>query len=413
MSTPATAHKLGRLGITRLLGLHYYVRDLERSRRFYVDRLDFAELGRSSPALEKSGKQRSVVFGAGDIRITCSEPIGEGGRAHRYLRKHPDGVGTVAFEVDDIEHTFDVLESAGGTPIQDVQHYQDDFGELETFSITTPFGGTTFRFIERHGYRGLFPGMEVYEEPRGGRNVFDFTHIDHITSNFETMSPALLWLEHVLGFSQLWEVAFHTQDVELGEGAASGKRAAPKDHGSGLRSKVMWEPHSGIKLANNEPVRPMFKASQINVFYEQQRGDGIQHAALGTRDILATVSGLRQRGVQLMPTPRTYYEMLPARLAELDIKLEERIEDLQRLEILVDGGGPGKYLLQIFLKDSAGLYGTPEAGPFFYEIIQRKGDEGFGAGNFRALFESIEREQMSATQNGSRDAVGGGIKGGS
>lgn len=402
MSTPATSpsSKLGKLGITRLVGLHYYVHDLERSRRFYVDRLDFAELGRSSPALETSGKQRSVVFGAGDIRIACSQPVGEGGRADRYLKKHPDGVGTVAFEVDDINRTFDVIEAAGGTPISDVQHYQDDFGELKTFSITTPFGGTTFRFMERHGYRGLFPGMEVFAEPLGGRNAFGFTHIDHITSNFETMSPALLWLEHVLGFTQLWEVAFHTQDVKLGKGAASGEKGAAsgekraaKDQGSGLRSKVMWEPASGIKLANNEPVRPMFKASQINVFYEEQRGDGIQHAALATRDILTTVSGLRQRGVQLMPTPKTYYEMLPERLRDLGIKLEERIEDLQRLEILVDGAGPGKYLLQIFLKDSAGLYGERDAGPFFYEIIQRKGDDGFGAGNFRALFESIEREQ--------------------
>jgi 4-hydroxyphenylpyruvate dioxygenase len=393
MST-APPKKLGKLGITRLSGLHYYVHDLERSRRFYVDRLEFAELGRSSPALEKAGKQRSIVFGAGDIRIACSQPVGEGGRASRYLKKHPDGVGTVAFEVDDIEHAFDVLESAGGTPIQDVQSYDDDFGELRTFSITTPFGGATFRFMERHGYRGLFPGMEVYEEPRGGRNTFGFTHVDHITSNFETMSPALLWLEHVLGFEPLWEVAFHTQDVKTGKGAASHEQPAAKVHGSGLRSKVMWEPCSGVKLANNEPVRPMFKASQINVFYEQQRGDGIQHAALGTRDILATVSGLRQRGVQLMPTPRTYYEMLPERLRSLGIALEERIEDLQRLEILVDGAGPGKYLLQIFLKDSAGLYGSPDAGPFFYEIIQRKGDEGFGAGNFRALFESIEREQQ-------------------
>jgi 4-hydroxyphenylpyruvate dioxygenase len=396
MSTPATSpsNKLGKLGITRLIGLHYYVHDLERSRRFYVDHLDFAELGRSSPALEKSGKQRSVVFGAGDIRIACSQPIGEGGRAYRYLKKHPDGIGTVAFEVDDIGRTFDVIESAGGTPISDVQHYKDDFGELETFSITTPFGGTTFRFMERHGYRGLFPGMEVLAEPIGGRNAFGFTHIDHITSNFETMSPALLWLEHVLGFTQLWEVAFHTQDVKVGNGdAAGGGKRAPKDQGSGLRSKVMWEPASGIKLANNEPVRPMFKASQINVFYEEQRGDGIQHAALATRDIRATVSGLRQRGVQLMPTPKAYYEMLPERLRDLGIKLEERLEDLQRLEILIDGAGPGKYLLQIFLKDSAGLYGERDAGPFFYEIIQRKGDDGFGAGNFRALFESIEREQ--------------------
>jgi len=234
MSTapPSEPSKLGKLGITKLSGLHYYVHDLERSRRFYVDRLDFAELGRSSPALEKAGKQRSAVFGAGDIRIACSEPIGEGGRAQRYLRKHPDGVGTVAFEVHDIGRTFDVLEAAGGTPIQDVQRYRDDFGELETFSVTTPFGGATFRFIERHGYRGLFPGMEMYEEPRGGHNTFGFTHIDHITSNFETMAPALLWLEHVLGFSQLWQVEFHTQDVKLGKGAAQRDQAREQRAGA-------------------------------------------------------------------------------------------------------------------------------------------------------------------------------------
>jgi 4-hydroxyphenylpyruvate dioxygenase len=378
--------KPGKLGITRLVGLHYYVHDLERSRRFYVDQLDFAELGKSSLSLEAAGKQRSLVFGAGDVRITCSQPIGEGGRAHRYLRKHPDGVGTVAFEVKDIHRTFEVLEAAGGTAITDVQRYQDEHGALETFSITTPFGGATFRFIEAHGYRGLFPGMEVYEEPRGGKNAFGFGHIDHVTSNFETMAPTLLWLEHVMGFQPLWEVEFHTQDVKLG-------KRAPRDHGSGLRSRVMWDPASGIKLANNEPVRPAFKVSQINVFHEHQRGDGIQHAALATRDILQTVTGLRQRGVCFMPTPKSYYELLPARLSDFGITLEESLEDLERLEILVDGEAPGKYLLQIFLKDSAGLYGATEAGPFFFEIIERKGDEGFGAGNFRALFESIEREQ--------------------
>jgi 4-hydroxyphenylpyruvate dioxygenase len=100
-----------------------------------------------------------------------------------------------------------------------------------------------------------------------------------------------------------------------------------------------------------------------------------------------------------MPTPKTYYELLPERLKQLGVSLEERIDDLQRLEILVDGAGPGKYLLQIFLKDSAGLYSEKAAGPFFFEIIQRKGDEGFGAGNFRALFESIEREQSREQSN--------------
>jgi 4-hydroxyphenylpyruvate dioxygenase len=228
--------------------------------------------------------------------------------------------------------------------------------------------------------------MEVHDAPRGGKNIFGFTHIDHVTSNFQTMKPALLWLEHVLGFEPLWEVEFHTEDV-----AGYAHR-----EGSGLRSKVMWDPRSSIKFANNEPYRPWFKRSQVNVFHEEHRGDGVQHVALGTRDIVAVVRGLRERGVVFMPTPGKYYDSLPERLRQHGIdSIEEDLQTLRELEILVDGAGPGRYLLQIFLKDSAGLYGSPEAGPFFYEIIQRKGDEGFGAGNFRALFESIEREQTT------------------
>jgi 4-hydroxyphenylpyruvate dioxygenase len=119
----------------------------------------------------------------------------------------------------------------------------------------------------------------------------------------------------------------------------------------------------------------------------------VQHVALAVTDIVAAVRGLRARGVELMPTPAAYYQALPERLRTLGVgALREDLEDLATLGILVDGDGPGRYLLQIFLKDSAGTHGTPEAGPFFYEIIERHGDSGFGAGNFRALFESIERE---------------------
>ena len=374
----------GKLGIVGLVGLHYYVRDLERSRRFYVDLMDFAEVGKSSPDLERNGRQQSLVFRAGDVVIVCSTPIGEGGRAQRYLSQHPDGIGTIAFEVEDIRHAFETLERAGGTPITDIELHTDGHGKLQTFSITTPFGDTTFRFMQHEGYRGLFPGMELYATPRGGKNSSKFTHIDHVTSNFQTMAPALLWLEHVMGFEALWEVQFHTADVS----------GYDTSHGSGLRSKVMWEPVSKIKFANNEPYRPAFKTSQINIFHEQHHGDGVQHAALATPDILGAVKALRALGVQFMPTPHAYYEQLPARMQALGISIDEGVDELERLEILVDGAGPGRYLLQIFLKDSAGLHGTPEAGPFFFEIIQRKGDEGFGAGNFRALFESIEREQL-------------------
>ncbi len=382
--------QLEPIGLVRIEALHYYVHDLSRSRRFYTEQLDFAETARSSEALEREGRQRSAVFEAGDVRIVCSEPVGQGGRAWRWLRKHPDGVGTVVFQVEDAERCFRLLEERGGTPITDVQEHRDEGGTLRTFNVTTPLGDTTFRFVERRGYRGAYPGMEWLPAPAGGKNAFGFGQIDHLTQNFQTMKPALLWMEHVLGLEEFWEVQFHTKD------AAQGRRAALQAQaGSGLRSIVMRDPRSGVKFANNEPWRPAFKSSQINLFHEDLRGDGIQHAALTVKDILGAVRGLRARGVEFMPTPATYYEALPERLRTSGIgKLDEDLRTLQELEILVDGAAPGSYLLQIFLRESAGLYHEPEAGPFFYEIIQRKGDQGFGAGNFRALFESIEREQV-------------------
>ena len=374
------------LGIKKVEAIHYYVRDLERSRRFYTERMDFAEVARSSPELERSAEQRSAIFQAGDCVVVCSQPLGTKCRAARWLRKHPDGVGTLVLEVEDIERAFHLLDERGGTIIDEILREKDDHGTFASFSITTPFGDTTFRFVERRGYRALFPGAVHHPEPVGGKNVFGFGYFDHVTSNFQTMSPALLWMEHVLGFERFWEVEFHTNDV------AQKKR----DHGSGLRSAVMWDPTSKVKFANNEPYRPFFKGSQINIFNEDHRGDGVQHVALATRDVLSAVRGLRERGVEFMPTPGTYYDMLPERLRAIGVqRIDEDVETLRELGVLVDGDRERSYLLQIFLKDSAGLYGDPEAGPFFFELIQRKGDEGFGAGNFRALFESIERQQRA------------------
>jgi len=374
------------LGILGLEGVHYYVRDLERSTRFYVDRMDFAEFAESDDALNEGGRQRSRAFRAGDYVVVCSTPLGEGGRADRFLKKHPDGVGTLAFRVADAQRAFTLLDGRGATPISDVETHRDEGGILKTFSVTTPFGDTTFRFVERRGYHGFFPGFVATPHARSGQNSCTITGVDHITSNFQTMSPALLWMEHVLGFERYWDVEFHTRDVG---------RVKLRD-GSGLRSVVMWDRTSGLKFANNEPYRPNFKASQINLFNEDHRGDGVQHIALDVTDIIGAVRGLRARGIEFMRTPPTYYDALPERLRSLDVvAIDEDVQTLRELELLVDGHGMRSYLLQIFLKDSAGMYGSRDAGPFFYELIQRKGDSGFGAGNFRALFESIEREQRA------------------
>jgi len=378
------------IGIRRLEALHYYVHDLERSRRFYTRMMDFAETAASSPEFTRDTHQRSALFEAGNVKVLVSEPTGTGtSDASLHLRKHPDGVGMLVFEVDDIDRTFRLVESRGGTPTTDVVTVRESSGTFQTFGITTPFGDTEFRFVSRRDFPALYPCLLRHPEPLGGTNRFGFGHIDHVTSNFLTMKPALLWMEHVLGFEEFWEVQFHTADV------TKQRDAAMQAHGSGLRSVVMRDPHSGVKFANNEPWRPDFQASQIQLFHEDLRGDGVQHAALTVKDILAATKGLRERGVEFMPTPGSYYDMLPERLVRIGVeRVDEAIATLRELGILVDGGARGSYMLQIFLKDSAGLYQEPAAGPFFFEIIQRKGDEGFGAGNFRALFESIEREQQ-------------------
>ncbi len=373
------------LGILGVDSLHFYVHDLARFTALLVDKLDFAIIGESDDALTARGRQRSRVFQAGEVRILASEPVGEGGRAARFLRKHPEGVGTLAFTVSDIQATWDLLMAREATPVTEIETTEDAGGTFRTFNITTPFGDTTFRFIERAGFSALYPGIAALPTPLGGSNRYGFDRIDHITSNFETMKPALLWMEHVLGFKRYWDVAFHTIDVD-----------PSKTTGSGLKSIVMYDPHSGVKFANNEPSRPFFKASQINVFAEDNRGDGVQHAALTTRDILTTVRGLRAAEVPFMPTPGTYYDALPERIRQMGIdEIDEDIEVLRGLEVLVDGDHHKAYLLQIFMKEMAAIHGDREAGPFFFEIIQRKGDQGFGAGNFRALFESIERQQAA------------------
>ncbi|MBE2251669.1 MAG: VOC family protein [Myxococcus sp.] len=377
------------LDIIKVESVHWYVRDMARTRRFYTELMDFAELGESSPELTQRGRQHSVVFNANDVTLICSAPVGETGRAWRWLQKHPEGVGTVNFLVRDVEKVWRLMEQRGGTIIDDgLQRFTDDKGgKLAFFSITTPFGNTTFRFIQRDGYEALYPGFVKHAAPKGGKNRFGFGKIDHITSNFRTLQPMVLWMKHVLGFEEFWNIQFHTEE-EITQG---------NQHGTGLKSIVMWDPRSTVKFANNEPSRPRFKQSQINVFVEDQRGEGIQHLALAVRDIVPAVRSMRAtQGLEFLGTPAAYYDYLPERIEKSGIKrIDENLAELRDLQILIDGHKEHQYLLQIFMKEKSQLYHDREAGPFFYEIIERKGDKGFGGGNFKALFESIERAQAA------------------
>jgi len=377
------------LGIIKVESVHWYVHDMARTRRFYTELMDFQELGESSPELTKKGRQHSVVFNANDVTLICSAPVGEGGRAWRWLQKHPEGVGTINYLVKDVEKTWKLLEARGGTIIDDqLQRFTDDKGgKLSFFSITTPFGNTTFRFIQRDGYAAQYPGYVAHATPKGGKNRFGFAKVDHITSNFRTLQPMVLWMKHVMGFEEFWNIQFHTEE-DIAQG---------NQHGTGLKSIVMWDPVSTVKFANNEPSRPRFKQSQINVYVEDQRGEGIQHLALAVKEIVPTVKAMRAtNGLDFLGTPAAYYDYLPERLQKSGIKrIDEDLKELRDLQILIDGHKEHQYLLQIFMKENSQLLKDRESGPFFYEIIQRKGDKGFGGGNFKALFESIERAQSA------------------
>ena len=376
------------LGIIGYDSFHYIVENIERAHTFYVDKLDFKLVARSSAALTQESGQESRVYSAGNVRVCVTAPVRQDSRAARYLRRHPSGIMNMTYRVQDLDFAQKVLEERHATLLDDPVEFEDGKGgRYRYFDIATPLGDVFFRFIERTDFKDFAPGFEDVEDDGKPSNRFGFMEIDHATSNFLTMHPMIAWLRDVLGMKQFWDVEFHTQDVQ-------GKR----DEGSGLKSIVMWDEESGVKFANNEPLRPHFDQSQITKFVYDNMGPGVQHIALTVPEIIPTIDELKKRGIDFLHTPGAYYRAMPDRLKEIKItNLKEDPKELERLEILVDGGND-RYMLQIFLRDFASYYDDERAGPFFYEIIQRAGDEGFGYGNFRALFESIEREQKAVTK---------------
>jgi 4-hydroxyphenylpyruvate dioxygenase len=374
------------LGIVGYDGYEFVVTDIERSRRFYAQMMDVAEIAELSERESARRGEQAFVFTAGKATWTCVAPTARGSAADRWLRRHPDGVRTVSFRVRDSAHARRVLGERGATICSELASAEDHRGRpYRWFDIATPLGDVRFRFVERAA-DALPPGFEPLAGADAG-NRFSFQVIDHITSNFLTIEPHVTWLRDVMGFSEYWRVHFHTADIN------------PATGGSGLASIVMWDAESGIKLANNEPVAPNYEQSQIYTFVEANRGPGVQHVAFHVPAIAPAVDGLRRAGIEFLDTPATYYDMLPARLAAQRVeRFSEKLDELKRLGVLVDGED-GRYLLQIFMVEGGALYGDERAGPFFYEVIQRRGARGFGEGNFRALFEAIERDQQQ------RDAV--------
>ncbi len=369
------------LGIVGYDAYEFVVADMDRSHQFYTGMMDAARVARLSERASAERGEQAVLFQAGKAQCMCVTPGERGSAAERWLRRHPDGVRTVGFKVRDLDHARRVLGERNATFCGEVVEAADHRGRAyRWFEIATPLGDVRFRFVERAA-DALPPGFEAIGGAAESTNVNGFQVIDHVTSNFLTLEPHVTWLRDVMGFAEYWRVHFHTADINRDGG------------GSGLASIVMWDADSGVKLANNEPVTPNYEASQIYTFVEANNGPGVQHVAFHVPAIEPAVDNLRRAGIEFLDTPATYYDMLPERMARQRVaNFDENTDELRRLGILVDGEDD-RYLLQIFMVEGGVLYDDDVAGPFFYEVIQRKGARGFGEGNFRALFESIERDQ--------------------
>lgn len=409
MDASMAATKGSGLGIRCLDHVDFVVRDLKRSQQFYGDRMDFAAVATSNPSYEQETGEKTVVFDAARARVQCTSPVTKDSRAAKYLKAHPDGIRALTFRVDSVDAARMVLESRGANFLGDVEGKPG----YRWFAIATPLGDVEYRFLEKDGpilaqetggdkTQGKFdPRLSAIVTPSGaGSNRHKFTHMDHVTSNTREMRSLTNWYRDVLGFQHFWDIRFHTRDVHDARKGGKESVGAMQESGggSGLQSIVMWDPESNVKFATNEPLRPNYYASQIAKYVEDNNGAGVQHIAFSTRSIMDVIPQMRKDGLKFLETPDAYYEMLPKRLAERAVdNLKEDLRDLQRNKILVDGRDH-RYLLQIFMQEAALLYNEAAAGPFFYEVIQRHGEQGFGEGNFRALFESIEHQQKGETQ---------------
>lgn len=315
--------------------------------------------------LETGSREKvSYLLEQGNIRFLISGAYHPDHEIAHFVKNHGEGVKDIALQVDDVEKAFAEARARGAILIREPFVEKDEHGELKKAVIGT-YGDTVHTLVERKNYQGIFAPGFVPSDLSIPYESTGLLGIDHVVGNVESMEEWVSYYEKVMGFKQL--IHFDDKDIST--------------EYSALMSKVMQNGTGRIKFPINEPAEGRRK-SQIKEFLEYYHGAGVQHVALLTEDIIATVQALKDNGVEFLDTPNAYYDDLTNRVGKID----ESIEDLRRLRILVDRDDEG-YLLQIFTKP---LVDRPT---LFFEIIQRKGSRGFGNGNFKALFESIEREQ--------------------
>jgi len=316
--------------------------------------------------LETGERDRvSRMLEQGEIRLVLTGTLRSDSEVARHHVRHGDGVKVIALSVPDVEHAYREATSRGATGIAEPHEISDAGGSVFLADVAA-YGETVHRFVDRSRYDGAFlPGFSRVEHPAPGAGML--ADVDHIVGNVElgTMDRWVSYYENVFGMTEMIHFTDEAISTEY----------------SALMSKVVTGGNGRIKFPINEPAAGKRK-SQIDEYLEFYEGAGAQHIALTTNDIVSTVRELRRRGIRFLQTAESYYDEVPGRVGPI----EESLEDLRRLGILVDRDDEG-YLLQIF---TAPLGDRPT---MFFEIIERHGARGFGEGNFKALFEAIEREQ--------------------
>ncbi|ALM08651.1 4-hydroxyphenylpyruvate dioxygenase [Sediminicola sp. YIK13] len=353
-----------------LLGTDYvelYVGNAKQAAHYYMAAWGFQPLAYAG--LETGLKDRvSYVLQQDKIRLVLTSPLKSGGDINRHIDAHGDGVKSIALWVDDATKSYQETTKRGAESYMEPKTMEDDKGKVVVSGIHT-YGETVHLFVERGDYKGVFmPGFRAWDPFYKPCDV-GLKYIDHMVGNvgWNEMNKWCQFYEKVMGFAQL--VSFDDKDISTEYTA--------------LMSKVMSNGNGRIKFPINEPAEGK-KKSQIEEYIEFYNGAGVQHMAMATDNIIETVTALKNRGVEFLTVPASYYEEVLDRVGEID----EDLEPLSELGILIDRDEEG-YLLQIFTKP---ILDRPT---MFIEIIQRKGAKSFGKGNFKALFEAIEREQES------------------
>jgi 4-hydroxyphenylpyruvate dioxygenase len=355
--------------LRRIDHVRFVVGNARQSAYFYRNAFGFevaAYAGLETGVRDEAG----YVLRQGEITFVLVSPLSAEHPENARLTQHGDGVRDIALEVDDVAACFAHATSRGAVALTPPTTLEDEHGLYE-FATIRAYGDTTHSFVNRDRYHGIFaPGFKPIDRGRYSARTFHpvgLKAIDHIVANVEEgkMQEWVRFYEKVLGFSML--VHFEDKDISTDYTA--------------LMSKVVQDGQGRIKFPINEPARGR-RRSQIEEYLRFYGGPGVQHIALATDDIVATVRAMRKNDVSFLRVPKTYYETLPERVGPID----EDLSDLTELGILVDRDEEG-YLLQIFTKP------VEDRPTLFFEIIERHGAKSFGKGNFKALFEAIEREQ--------------------